>query len=302
MNPAPAHRVRTVLGDVDPAALGRCDAHDHLFLASRLLPGEELGDEGAARAELLAWAGAGGGSLVQWTPRGLRRRADRLPALSRATGVHLVAATGLHQQVHHDPRQLRTDLPHLADRFVADLTTGTTGGGVRAGLVKVAAEGPAPDAVLRHVLRAAAQACAATGAPVAVHLEAVSDPRRLLDELGGHGVPPGRVLFGHPARPADPAAVPAVVAAGASVVLDAARPGRPGARTWALLRRLLDAGHADRLLVGADTTTASARRDGSAAQALQRFHDRLVREHGARTAEAVLTRNPARALAAAWAP
>ena len=36
--------VRTVLGDLDPAGLGVCDAHDHLFLRSPQLPGQELAD------------------------------------------------------------------------------------------------------------------------------------------------------------------------------------------------------------------------------------------------------------------
>ncbi|MDQ0746508.1 putative metal-dependent phosphotriesterase family hydrolase [Streptomyces africanus] len=61
--------VRTVLGDVPPAELGVCDAHDQ----------------------------QGGGAVVQWTPYGLGRRAADLPPLSRETGVHVVAATGLHQ-------------------------------------------------------------------------------------------------------------------------------------------------------------------------------------------------------------
>jgi phosphotriesterase-related protein len=40
--------VRTVLGDVAPQRLGLCDAHDHRFLRTPLLPGEALDDETAA--------------------------------------------------------------------------------------------------------------------------------------------------------------------------------------------------------------------------------------------------------------
>ncbi|MER6984097.1 phosphotriesterase, partial [Streptomyces carpinensis] len=87
--------VRTVLGDVLPGALGVTDAHDHLFLHSPQLPGRELADATAARAELAAFRAAGGRSVVQWTPYGLGRRAADLPLLSRAAGVHVVCATGL---------------------------------------------------------------------------------------------------------------------------------------------------------------------------------------------------------------
>ncbi|MCZ0990804.1 hypothetical protein O1M54_44040 [Streptomyces diastatochromogenes] len=78
--------VRTVLGDLRPEELGVCDAHDHLFLRSPQLPGLELDDVSAARAELAAFRAAGGGSVVQWTPYGMGRRTADLPGLSRATG------------------------------------------------------------------------------------------------------------------------------------------------------------------------------------------------------------------------
>ena len=103
--------IRTVLGDIAPDALGVTDSHDHLFFASVKLPGQELDDVPAAEAELRAFAAAGGQALAQWTPMGLGRRAEELPALSRATGVHLIAATGLHQAAHYRPEML----PHLLD-------------------------------------------------------------------------------------------------------------------------------------------------------------------------------------------
>ena len=57
-------KVRTVLGDVPADRLGVVDAHDHLFLASPRLPGEELDDPMAAAAELRAFAELGG---TTWT-------------------------------------------------------------------------------------------------------------------------------------------------------------------------------------------------------------------------------------------
>lgn len=63
---APA--VRAVLGDVPPAELGVCDAHDHLFLRSLHLPGQELDDAREAAARLRAFRELGGNAVVQWTP------------------------------------------------------------------------------------------------------------------------------------------------------------------------------------------------------------------------------------------
>ena len=78
-----AAAVRTVLGDVEPGGLGACDAHDHLFLRSPQLPGQELDSVAAAAAELAAFRAEGGRSVVQWTPHGMGRRAADLPGLER---------------------------------------------------------------------------------------------------------------------------------------------------------------------------------------------------------------------------
>lgn len=111
--------VRTVLGDVRPEDLDVCDAHGHLFISSPQLRGRELNDATAARAESEAFRAAGGASVVQWTPVGMGRRAADLPLLSRAAGVHVVCATGLHQVAHYTlelPDELRG---RLADVFVS---------------------------------------------------------------------------------------------------------------------------------------------------------------------------------------
>ena len=43
--------VRTVLGDIAPADLGPCDAHEHLFLDTPAQPGEEFLDRDKAIKE-----------------------------------------------------------------------------------------------------------------------------------------------------------------------------------------------------------------------------------------------------------
>jgi alkylhydroperoxidase/carboxymuconolactone decarboxylase family protein YurZ len=98
--------IRTVLGDIPAEELGVCDAHDHLFIRSPLLPGQELDDAPAALAELDAFAALGGRAVVQSTPWGLGPRTGELPGLSRRSGVHLVSATGMHQAKHYDPSEL----------------------------------------------------------------------------------------------------------------------------------------------------------------------------------------------------
>lgn len=69
-------------GKVDPVDLGTCDAHDHPFLTSPQLPGQELNSSTASAQELAAFREAGGESLIQWRPHGMGRRAGDLSELS----------------------------------------------------------------------------------------------------------------------------------------------------------------------------------------------------------------------------
>ncbi|MFD5715980.1 phosphotriesterase [Streptomyces pharetrae CZA14] len=299
-------RVRTVLGDVLPGELGVCDAHDHLFLTSPRLPGQELRDVSAARAELAAFRAAGGGAVVQWTPYGMGRRAGELPRLSRRTGVHVVAATGLHQAAHYDGTALAGLRDRLAEVFVAELTEGIGASGVRAGLIKVAGGFHALDAHARRTMAAAAEAHHATGAPVAVHLELGTGALDVLDLLCGEwGVPPHRVILGHLNRSPDPVAHRQAAEAGAYLAFDG--PSRAHHATdWRLpdaLRRLAEAGFADRLLLGGDTTTSAARSvhgGPGMPYLLRRVRPRLEAEMGAGPVARILAENPGRAFAADW--
>ncbi|MGW3414208.1 phosphotriesterase family protein [Streptomyces sp. NPDC000888] len=298
--------VRTVLGDTLPEDLGVCDAHDHLFLSSPLLAGQELDDTSAARAELTAFREAGGGSVVQWTPYGMGRRAADLPLLSRDTGVHVIAATGLHQAAHYAPELLAELRGRLAEVFVSELTTGIGTSGVRAGLIKVAGGFHALDAHARWTMAAAAEAHHATGAPIGVHLELGTGALDVLDLLCGElGVPPRRVILGHLNRSPDFVTQRQAAESGAYLAFDG--PSRANHATdWRMpdaVHALADTGHRDRLLLGGDTTTAAARSvNGGPGMPylLRRLRPRLELALGEGLVEQMLTVNPGRAFAVDW--
>ncbi|MEU9390156.1 phosphotriesterase [Streptomyces sp. NPDC048324] len=298
--------VRTVLGDVRPEELGVCDAHDHLFLRSPRLPGQELNDAAAARAELAAFRAVGGGTVVQWTPYGMGRRAADLPELSRSSGVHVVCATGLHQAAHYNAQLLEELRGRLAEVFVAELTQGIGTSGVRAGLIKVAGGFHALDAHARWTMTAAAEAHHATGAPIAVHLEMGTGALDVLDLLCGNlGVEPHRVILGHLNRSPDPVVHRQAAEAGAYLAFDG--PSRTHHATdWRMpeaVRALAEAGFGHRLLLGGDTVVAGARAvDGGPGMPylLRRVRPRLALELGEELTDHILTENPARAFAVGW--
>jgi predicted metal-dependent phosphotriesterase family hydrolase len=267
--------IRTVLGDIAPDELGVCDAHDHLFLRSPMLPGQELDDTTAALTELRAFAALGGRAVVQWTPWGMGPRTRTLAALSRQTGVHIVSATGMHQAKHYDQRP---DYDQLAELFVDELTGG-------AGLIKVAGAYHRLDDHARHVMAAAAEAHHATGAPIGVHLEAGTAALDVLDLLcDTHRVPANRVVLGHLHRFPDTRVHRQVADAGAFLAFDGPSRAHHGT-DWRLLdsvAALADAGHVQQVLLGG-------------------LRPRVERELGVDVASAIFVANPARAFGANWA-
>jgi phosphotriesterase-related protein len=285
--------IRTVLGDV--AELGVTNSHDHLFLASPRLPGQELDDVEAAFLELQRFSRAGGRAVVQWTPHGMNQRLADLPELSRRSGVAIVAATGLHQAQHYDPEFLANALPRLEELFVTDITEH------RCALIKVAGgfHGLDPHAV--HTMTAAARAHHATGVPVSVHLELGTAALDVLDLLCGKlEVPPHRVILGHLNRFPDRWVHRRAAEAGAFLAFDG--PSRANHATdWqtpTLLSDLADAGFSSRLLLGGDTTTAAARGVPGMAYLLTHLRPRL----GPELASRVFVKNPERAFACSSPP
>jgi 5-phospho-D-xylono-1,4-lactonase len=293
--------VRTVCGDVDPAELGPCDAHEHLFLVTPAQPGDQLDDRDAAVDEARTLVAAGGRALVDWTPIGLGRDLEGLVRVSEETGLHVVAATGLHRDAHYradDPLR-RESVGLLAGRFVGDLT----GDGVRCGIVKLGASYHVVKPFEATAFEAGAEAHGRTGAPVCVHTEHGTMGLALVERLGALGVPAASVILAHVDRNPDAGEHAETATAGAWLQLDG--PGRtrywPDSTILALIAELAERGFAAQLLVGGDTGRRSSMRAYGGGPGLDyvfaRFKPRLERELGQELSDLIFVANPARAFA-----
>lgn len=124
-------------------------------------------DRDEAVFEVSCFAAAGGRTIVDATTVGLGPDWPGLRAVSAATGVHLVAATGWYVHRSHSAWQHERSVEQLAEMIVTDLEVGHDG--IRAGFIgEIGVDGP--EACEVRALRAAAQAQQQTGAPVAVHV------------------------------------------------------------------------------------------------------------------------------------
>ncbi|MFG2043739.1 hypothetical protein [Dactylosporangium sp. NPDC048998] len=289
--------VRTVLGDITSDRLGVTNSHDHLFLRTPALPGQELDDVKAATAEAQAFAAAGGRTVVQWTPRGLGRRRADLAAIAAATGLHIVAASGRHRAIHHDPEEARRTADDLARLIVDDITSTTH----PCGLVKIGTGYHHLDTFEHVSLEAAAVAHTLTGVPVAVHLELGSAGDLVLEELSKNSVPSTSTVLGHVGRNPDNGYLLELASSGAFLCFDGpSRANHPTDwRTPALVELLATRDHLHQVLVGGDTTTAAARSVTSGPGMpglLHHFRHTITQRISDDAWETITVANPARAL------
>lgn len=213
--------IRTVLGDIAPGRLGVCYAHEHVIIDSAFVserfPEFALNSVEQAVIELRQFAADGGGAMVDSMPCGCGRNVHKLAEVSRQTGVHILAPTGLHLPVYYPDRHWGNSMEsgELAARFIADIVEGIdacdyTGlvlqrTSHRAGLIKIAtgAEGLEPRAC--RIFAAAALAHLETGAPILTHTEQGRGGMEQISFLRDRGVPPSKVILSHTDRVADPA-------------------------------------------------------------------------------------------------
>src|SRR6059058_5063639 len=94
-------QVITVLGPLDASTLGVTDSHDHLFLSSPALAGQEFGDLDKTIEEVVDAQQTGLQTIVELTPIGLGRQPELMRRVAETTGVNVIAATGFHRDAHY---------------------------------------------------------------------------------------------------------------------------------------------------------------------------------------------------------
>ena len=271
---AKSSTVNTVLGPVPADGLGVVSVHEALL---SVVPGTEYAfDITMDRAEIFqTLAGKltdfrdhGGRTIVDSTGMFHGRDVTLYEALSRSTGVHIVASTGMGPEEmlggYFLTPQTNPPAPWPAGKFAELFTKEVTEGMVvprverrgAAGLVATAANHQGMTATEESLFRGAARAARNTGVPVSIRYgkDSVHDLEVVLDEK----LPAGRVVVGGLDRKdAVAAGAPLEIARrGAFVALD--HVGRDDdahvtdRERAALVVELVKAGHGNRLLLSSN--------------------------------------------------
>ena len=184
--------------------------HEHLLIG---WPGWEAyaGEDRAVHRErakicvdrMLELRELGVRSFLDPCPIDLGRDVELMATVAQQSGVRIICATGLYKEDYGAPAyfkfrsQFGDALKEMAELFVHELTEGIGSTGIRAGVIKVATSAHKITAYEELVLRAAAAAHLATGAPITTHTDEGTMGVEQLDILTGAGVPPTAIIVGH---------------------------------------------------------------------------------------------------------
>ena len=230
--------IRTVLGDIAPQDLGVCYAHEHIIIDVSFTIDKEadflINDVEKSARELAAFREAGGRAMVDSMPCDCGRNVKKLAEISRRSGVHILAPTGLHLQKYYDLGHWGQFYQHdqLVGLFVAEIEEGIDKyeykgpivgrTAYKAGLIKIASGLDRLSDYEQKIFAVAADVHQRTGCPILTHTEQGTAALEQITVLQDHGVDLAHVVLSHTDRKPDLAYHQEILSTGVCVEYDAA--------------------------------------------------------------------------------
>jgi phosphotriesterase-related protein len=253
--------VETVQGPVDAAELGLTLVHEHVRFRDEAVAAEwpnrydEQLELDAALVAVNAAKDRGVQSIVDPTAMFGGRDVGFMKRVADATGVRIIACTGIYSYDYLPHYFENRDIDVMADHFVEDIEAGIQGTPIKAAFLKCAADAAGVTEHVEKIHRAVARASLQTGASIMAHsMPAVSTGPRQVEIFEEEGVDPARIQIAHCGDTDDLAYIEGLLARGVYVGLD--RYGLemylPMDKRNATAAELLRRGHAERLMISQD--------------------------------------------------
>ena len=196
-------QLMTTLGPKSVAEVGMILPHEHIFVDVR--PPEQVVDVKVDAAGVIALMGpeiekaraVGVTALVECSPVGVGRRVDLVRAVSEATQFPIVVPTGIYREPWIPAWAHAAGEDELRDWMLAELQDEIEDTGVQAAWVKLSAGDDGITGCEAKVLRAAAQAAAATNAVIGSHTIRGRVVRDQLAIIEAAGYTPERFIWIH---------------------------------------------------------------------------------------------------------
>lgn len=203
-------KIRTVQGDIAPEELGLTSMHDHTFLdlsvagqfMKNMFPGvtdemvafvpenygflksgtylmskelQIIDDMDYLMKEYGYFKAAGGRSVVDPGPIGIRGHGDKLKEFSKLSGLNIICATGIYTAISRPAELLGKDEEVLYQTFKKEIEEGIDGTDVKPGILKAALATYGPNGIHESEIDGV-HACARLSAETGMSLHIHTDP------------------------------------------------------------------------------------------------------------------------------
>lgn len=244
--------VNSVLGPLDTSELGFTLMHEHVMVAASGIYTEYpalIGADPVKRAVARLKQAKEGGvdTLVDATTHDLGRNAQFLATVSEQSKVNIIVCSGWWLDIPRFMRGVSAD--QMARLFIRDVEEGFGDSGIRAGILKSAADSDGVTPELEVMARAVARAQLQTGLPLMIHSFPTGQVgRRQIAILKEEGVDLNRVKIDHSNDTTDVEYLSWILDQGCYLGMDRYPGGyvSSSARTRTL-KALMDAGYTDQL-------------------------------------------------------
>jgi phosphotriesterase-related protein len=274
----------TTAGPLEEHEVGDVLAHQHLFAELGPVPPTAYleADPEVVHQVVRPWLEAvkalGVGTLIELTPEGIGRRPDIVSYAAQRVGLPIMLVTGLYREPYLPAWVQDASVDAVAEFLRAELMLGVAGTGVPAGFIKLSQNDTGMTLLERKVLQAACQVARETGAAIASHITAGPTALSVMDAMASFGCPLEEARFVWVHAQVTAASRGAALEGGERIgVDDGFEYLLAGAQRGAYLsldaignrnapeamggfdvniewiRRLVEAGHEDRILIGSDT-------------------------------------------------